>query len=253
VSDADRIEETIAHVALDLFGGQLAFILSVLARLGDDPVPRETVQRAIRIIVVELESAELYDEWVERFDDALRPPMLAGVETITAQIGVRFNLRQSRLDDAISGRAQQLAGYVGQTTADGVLRVLKESTDAGEGVRQLARRIHSEVFGGEITRARAELIAKQETRTARATGQYLAASTTPTLAYKRWNHWGNPKEPRDWHVDMDGETVPIDALFSNGLRYSCDPDGEPEETINCGCVTTYLSRAELDVRKRRKR
>ena len=53
------------------------------------------------------------------------------------------------------------------------------------------------------------------------------------------------KNPRDGsrgpnHVILDGETVAIDAKFSNGLRFPRDPqDPRPEELINCRCYLTY--------------
>ena len=40
---------------------------------------------------------------------------------------------------------------------------------------------------------------------------------------------------REWHQDMDGEEVPIDHYFSNGLRYPGDPSASAEEVINCSC------------------
>ena len=61
---------------------------------------------------------------------------------------------------------------------------------------------------------------------------------------KTWHHRPQ-KNPRDGsnggpnHVKMDGETVPIDARFSNGLRYPCDPEGPARETIKCRCYVTY--------------
>jgi hypothetical protein len=54
--------------------------------------------------------------------------------------------------------------------------------------------------------------------------------------YKRWIHGNVPiGPPREWHEDMDGEVVPVDEPFSNGLMYPGDPDGDAEEVINCGC------------------
>lgn len=55
---------------------------------------------------------------------------------------------------------------------------------------------------------------------------------------KTWHHMSitpelPPRPPR-----MDGETVPIDAKFSNGLRFPRDPDGPADEVINCRCVCT---------------
>jgi len=41
---------------------------------------------------------------------------------------------------------------------------------------------------------------------------------------------------RDSHALMDGERVPLDKNFSNGLEYPADPSGEPEEIYNCRCT-----------------
>lgn len=41
---------------------------------------------------------------------------------------------------------------------------------------------------------------------------------------------------RDSHASLDGEIVPIDKPFSNGLMYPGDPDGDPAEVYNCRCT-----------------
>ena len=41
---------------------------------------------------------------------------------------------------------------------------------------------------------------------------------------------------RDSHALLDGERVPLDENFSNGLEYPADPSGEPEEIYNCRCT-----------------
>lgn len=40
---------------------------------------------------------------------------------------------------------------------------------------------------------------------------------------------------RDSHAEMDGERVPVDQPFSNGLMFPGDPNGPPEEVWNCRC------------------
>ena len=94
------------------------------------------------------------------------------------------------------------------------------------------------------TKSRAKLIARQETATALATGQFdmMRAAGAKT---KTWHH-RDQRDPRDGtngkvnHVILEGETVPIDGVFSNGLRYPRDPDdGRPEQLINCRCYLTY--------------
>lgn len=70
-------------------------------------------------------------------------------------------------------------------------------------------------------------------------GQYLLKACLALLDHRPQK---NPRDGSDGgpnHVKMDGETVPIDARFSNGLRYPCDPEGPARETIKCRCYVTY--------------
>lgn len=48
---------------------------------------------------------------------------------------------------------------------------------------------------------------------------------------------------RHTHRQADGQTVPIKAYFTVGdsmLLYPTDPDGEPEEIVNCRCHLKYV-------------
>ena len=128
-----------------------------------------------------------------------------------------------------------------QTTRDDIASVIARGVSKGEAQTTIKKRILSVM---DTTDARAKLIARQETATALATGQFdmmkSAGATTKT-----WHH-RHQKNPRDGshgqpdHVSLEGETVGINETFSNGLRYPRDPeDGRPEEVINCRCYLTY--------------
>lgn len=41
---------------------------------------------------------------------------------------------------------------------------------------------------------------------------------------------------RDSHADIDGEKVPVDKKFSNGLMYPAEAGGAPAEVYNCRCT-----------------
>ena len=128
-----------------------------------------------------------------------------------------------------------------QTTKNAIADIIARGIANGTGQKELCRMIQSEM---STTKSRTKLIARQETSTALATGQYdmmrIAGATMKT-----WHHRPQ-KNPRDGihspinHVALEGETVPIDSVFSNGLRYPRDPDdGRAEEVINCRCYLTY--------------
>jgi phage portal protein BeeE len=68
-------------------------------------------------------------------------------------------------------------------------------------------------------------------------GQHDAAKASG-LGRKTWIHVGGLTS-RPEHAAMDGETVGIDELFSNGLRWPGDPSGGPEDNAQCNCRLEY--------------
>jgi HK97 family phage portal protein len=91
------------------------------------------------------------------------------------------------------------------------------------------------VFEIAIT-ARAAQIATSKVTTASNFGSTDAARTLG-LRSKTWNV--NSANPRPEHASMDGETVGIGELFSNGLRWPGDPAGGAENNANCQCSVTF--------------
>lgn len=54
------------------------------------------------------------------------------------------------------------------------------------------------------------------------------------------------KRTRDSHARVDGEIRELEEPFSNGLMKPSDPDGKPEEVINCRCRCNSKARWLLD-------
>ena len=57
------------------------------------------------------------------------------------------------------------------------------------------------------------------------------------LKTKTWQV--NSSNPRPEHAAMDGETVGIEDLFSNGMRWPGDPAGGADNNANCQCSVTF--------------
>lgn len=57
------------------------------------------------------------------------------------------------------------------------------------------------------------------------------------LREKTWNVQSS--NPRGSHAAMDGETVPVDQPFSNGLMWPGDSAGDVDEVAGCTCGLTY--------------
>ncbi|WP_338683934.1 phage portal protein [Streptomyces acidiscabies] len=63
------------------------------------------------------------------------------------------------------------------------------------------------------------------------------AAEASGLLFKRWVVTSS--DPRAEHATMNGQVVPLDGLFSNGLRWPGDGTADVDETANCRCELTY--------------
>lgn len=52
--------------------------------------------------------------------------------------------------------------------------------------------------------------------------------------------WVTGDNPRAEHAAMNGETVPVDAAFSNGCFWPGDDNGDPDTTCGCNCATEII-------------
>lgn len=128
-----------------------------------------------------------------------------------------------------------------KTTRDSVAKIISNGIANGVSQNTLRDEIIEEM---KTNKTRAKLIARQETSTALATGQFDMMISAGAKT-KTWHHRPQ-KDPRDGtngkvdHVRLDGETVSVNERFSNNLRFPRDPeDNRPEELINCRCYLTY--------------
>lgn len=86
----------------------------------------------------------------------------------------------------------------------------------------------------------AKLIARTENVRITNQGRFDAGKDAERLGLKTvkiWHHSG-AAHPRQDHLGIDGESVPLESEFSIGMMYPGDPAGGPENCCNCGCFMT---------------
>lgn len=64
------------------------------------------------------------------------------------------------------------------------------------------------------------------------------AAKASGLTHKTWIHRSS-KNPRAAHAAMNGQTVRVDEVFSNGMRWPGDPVGGAENNAECHCRAEY--------------
>jgi HK97 family phage portal protein len=129
-------------------------------------------------------------------------------------------------------RADLFADSINRTTFEQLQRTFKESFAAGEGRLDLIKRI-KDVYG-DISMGRAGVIARTETGVATQEGTFEGYKQG-NIDLKIWVSTMDDKV-RESHYELNGEERPLDMPFSNGLQFPLDPDGAPEEVINCRCT-----------------
>ena len=91
---------------------------------------------------------------------------------------------------------------------------------------------------GDVVLSGPDLWAETVATTSSSFGAHDAAKASG-LGQKTWVHTGSGNSSRPEHEALDGETVGIDELFSNGLRYPGDPSGGAEDNAQCHCRIEY--------------
>lgn len=105
----------------------------------------------------------------------------------------------------------------------------------GESVQKIARRLMNVTGMSETAAIRnARTACTCAENTGRQTA-YEEAAKQGLILQKRWLCTVDART-RSSHARLDGETVPYNERFSNGLRFPGDPQGRPEEVYNCRCT-----------------
>ena len=139
----------------------------------------------------------------------------------------------SQLEASLNKRAEFFIGEINKTTFNKLKSEFAESLEAGEGRRELVKRIENTY--GEISKSRANTIARTEVHYATNQGT-LEGYKQAGIESKTWVS-ALSAETRDWHAEMDGVEIPMDMPFIvDGEAVMFPGEGSPHNSINCQCV-----------------
>jgi len=143
----------------------------------------------------------------------------------------QFSL-SSEIVSNLDKRAELFALSINKTTFEKLKSELRISIEQGESRQEMVSRIR-ETYG-DISKGRANTIARTETGSAMTTGTFEGYKQAKVES-KVWTAVMDGST-RDSHAWLDGEKVPLNQPFSNGLAYPRDPRGRASEVVNCRCV-----------------
>jgi SPP1 gp7 family putative phage head morphogenesis protein len=132
---------------------------------------------------------------------------------------------------------------ISMTTKDQIERILKQAIKEGWGVEKTV----SKIKDPDLTRYRARMIVRTESVRAMNYAQLKAADNAKYQTEKQWIAIEDKRtRVSHSHFGVDGERRDLYDQFSNGLLFPGDPDGPPEETINCRCTLGYFLKTDLE-------
>lgn len=194
----------------------------------------------------------LSSSWDLRVDRMMSDLMRAarqGWEETADQLGLRipFDPTDPILIEQLD-RTRNLLVRIDEEVYRMVIKAIADGTDRGESNAQIAARIDNvlSVTGSENWPNRADVIARTEVTRFTEAGALSAAQRwqvrTGRILEKQWVD-RDDSMVRSAHRDVDGDRVPLWALFQVGmslLRYPGDPVGLPHDVINCRCHLKFV-------------
>lgn len=209
-----------------------------------DPYLNEALQRALRYY--RQPQGEFYKQWAADYAELIGATAQVVGQQFSTAVGYNFSLQNPLIQQVISQRSARLAQLVCQTTADAVTDAIHAARELSLSMSETADLIEASVYGDEMNRSRAERIARTETIGAMNQAEMATAKLSNVVTSKEWLTQQD-EAVRDSHAEQDGEERSLDEAFTNGLQHPGDPDGDPEEVINCRCTLLYHTQAERDI------
>jgi len=186
-----------------------------------------------------------FDEWVDVFQKKEMPYLVAfmkqgGDETLTRySLDINFDVYNYRVQEWLKKKTFKFAKEVNETTQRHLREQLIEGWKNGEGIEDLSKRV-KKVFDF-ATKSRAKTIARTEIVSANNKASVEAIRQAGGKWKKVWLT-ALDERTREWHAEADGQKVDLDQPFivnGEALDYPGDPNGSPENIINCRCTVIY--------------
>lgn len=114
----------------------------------------------------------------------------------------------------------------------------------GDSIDNIARRIRS-IYESNL--ASSLRIARTETTRVEGLARFKVGEQAEKLGFEVYKRWvaTDDERTRPWHVEADGQEVPLNEPFIVGgeeLMYPGDENGSAENVINCRCTMITISK-----------
>lgn len=182
-----------------------------------------------------------YKALAEYFGDKAFEDMVNQIKSTSPDKTKQFDAEASEMAVWIRKVAREKAVSISDHTIERVREISAQAIEEGKSLSDAAKKVREDTsMWTEIDNSRAMTIARTEVASGIGkANQEARRQVKDEFGWEVKKEWlGVPDSRiRDSHARVDGETVPEDEIFSNGLQYPGDPFGRAEEVINCRCTT----------------
>lgn len=196
----------------------------------------ESLIEGVDFKAIAKKSQEAFKKWYKMASN-----MSGDAALKTIGIHLAFNLKNKAMFNAFKKRGEKITGNISKRTLKDFRKIMTKAYEE-EGISPYDLRNRIDGLFEETYKNRAFTIARFETGTCQSQVQYQTYIKND-IRKKTWLSIGDERT-RQSHLDINGTTVDIDAPFvltgmkgeEVELMYPLDPEGPPEEIINCRCV-----------------
>lgn len=161
-------------------------------------------------------------------------------------IDILLNVWYDIFRDYATSYAYRIMNELTETTRETIRDAIKEGYELKLNGSQLSAYIRKKVMG-EISRNRANVIARTESTTASNLGKEQGAKSyfeqQGTKGYKEWVGRNDGRE-RHTHIALNDTVIPIDDKYTVGTEQALRPgdlDLSAKERCNCRCTQMFMS------------
>jgi Trk K+ transport system NAD-binding subunit len=130
-----------------------------------------------------------------------------------------------------------------RTTMNDIKNIIKTGIEDGLSVASTAKLIRE--AAPSIANARSKTISQTEIHQASQVVSFeIAKYESEEFGFRTMKEWVAAGDARDAHHEANGQQVAMNESFEVGgeeLMYPGDPNGSPENVINCRCVMAYIT------------
>lgn len=239
---ADAAVETAEALEDGMTGAITEHVDGVLETLGDASSLKRYMERTWPEVQTQTDLREkLHDLFYTQFSQLLHTGVVAYLKDSDEEVGTAAE-EDGRVTpyatEFINGWSGQLSEIMHLSTDRQINKILVDSAEKNLSISETALAIGKS--GIRSPGARSRVVAQTEVLRIESYSHLEAMRQDPAATEKEWIHTGTHKnKPRENHVAISGQTVPIDQPFSlSGYSPMCPRDTNlpAGESINCHCI-----------------